>query len=382
MGTLEKLAEVIDELVAIDPTALGSEDDVLELHRQFDRLDAVRTLAFAAFDASKQWANSRSYSAAHWLAWQRHTPVSAAKREQHRGRALRSMPVAEAAWLDGELCAQHVAALAGAQHHGPEDFERDEKLLVDDAKTMRYSAFRRTVDYWITQADPDGIEDEAEAKRARRKVHLSQSFEDMFFGEIVLDPIGGTIVSAELRRLEQELFFGDWAEAKARLGHEPSVADLSRTPAQRRADALVEMAARSRTAPANGRRPEPLFTVLVGYETLAGRICELANGSVVTPGSLLRWLNEAWIERIVFEPGSRVLDVGETRRIFEGATRRAVEVRDRECLHPSCEERAEGCQVDHIEPYGWGGKTVQDNGRVACGFHNRARHRRSEPPTP
>ncbi|MEY2568537.1 MAG: hypothetical protein QOE35_3947, partial [Actinomycetota bacterium] len=35
MGVLEKLAEVIDELVAIDPTALGSEDDVLELHRQF-----------------------------------------------------------------------------------------------------------------------------------------------------------------------------------------------------------------------------------------------------------------------------------------------------------------------------------------------------------
>ncbi|MEY2568465.1 MAG: hypothetical protein QOE35_2994, partial [Actinomycetota bacterium] len=176
-------------------------------------------------------------------------------------------------------------------------------------------------------------------------------------------------------------FFHDWAEAKARLGHDPSVLDLPRTPAQRRADALVEMATRSRTAPANGRRPEPLFSVLLGDEALS-RLCELANGTVITPGSLLPWLDQAWIERIVFGPASRVLDVGEQRRLFEGATRRAVEVRDRECFHPSCDARADDCQVDHIEPHSWGGETTQDNGRLACGFHNRARHRPSEPPTP
>jgi hypothetical protein len=57
-------------------------------------------------------------------------------------------------------------------------------------------------------------------------------------------------------------------------------------------------------------------------------------------------------------------------------------VRDQECFHATCEEPAESCQIDHIEPYSFGGETVVDNGRVACGFHNRARHRRSEPPTP
>jgi hypothetical protein len=232
------------------------------------------------------------------------------------------------------------------------------------------------VQYWVALADPDGEEDLAEHKRERRKVHLSQSFEDMWFGEIVLDPIGGTIVSGELRRIEQELFFADWAEARTRLGREPCIFELSRTPAQRRADALVEMATRSRTAPADGRRPEPLFCAYVGYETLAGRICELADGTVISPGSLVPWLDAAWIERVVFEPPSRVIDVGVQRRLFEGATRRAVELRDRECFHPSCDERADDCQVDHIEPYSWGGPTTQDNGRLACGFHNRARHRR------
>ena len=107
------------------------------------------------------------------------------------------------------------------------------------------------------------------------------------------------------------------------------------------------------------------------------RICELANRTVVTPGSLVAWLDQAWIERVVFDGPSRVIDVGVHRRLFDGATRRAVEVRDQECFHPSCEEPAEDCQVDHIEPHSWGGPTVQDNGRPACGFHNRARHRRT-----
>ena len=66
-----------------------------------------------------------------------------------------------------------------------------------------------------------------------------------------------------------------------------------------------------------------------------GRICELANGTVVAPAALVRWLESAWLERVVFDSPSRVLDVGVAQRLFTGATRRAVEVRDRECFHTS-----------------------------------------------
>ncbi|MEA2932919.1 MAG: endonuclease, partial [Actinomycetota bacterium] len=38
------------------------------------------------------------------------------------------------------------------------------------------------------------------------------------------------------------------------------------------------------------------------------------------------------------------------------------------------------CQVDHVEPWSAGGLTVDDNGRLACGFHNRLRNGRSPPP--
>lgn len=134
---------------------------------------------------------------------------------------------------------------------------------------------------------------------------------------------------------------------------------------------------RSRAMPAGSRTPEPLFTVLVDYQTLAGRICELANGMVVSPSALVPYLDAAWIERIVFDSPSRVIDVSVKRRLFTGASRRAVQVRDRWCYHPTCEIPAEDCEIDHIEPYAAGGLTVTDNGRPACDFHNR--NRRDEP---
>jgi len=144
----------------------------------------------------------------------------------------------------------------------------------------------------------------------------------------------------------------------------------------------VELAARAGAVPAGARRPEPLFSVLVGYETFAGRICELADGTVVTPGSLVPWLGEGWVERVVFDGPDRVTNVGVRRRIFTGGTRRAVQVRDRECFHEFCDTPAEHTQIDHVQPYAAGGPTTTDNGRPACGYHNRWRHQPAPPTRP
>jgi 5-methylcytosine-specific restriction endonuclease McrA len=63
------------------------------------------------------------------------------------------------------------------------------------------------------------------------------------------------------------------------------------------------------------------------------------------------------------------------RRRFTGALRRAIEVRDRHCAHPSgCEVPAHLCDVDHIVPWSQGGATSQENGRLLCSTHNRLAH--------
>jgi len=246
------------------------------------------------------------------------------------GRELRHLAVAEAAWLAGQVGEAQVALLARARSPVTETYmARDEELLVREAKRLPFASFARALAYWRWRADPDGAEDDAAAQRERRRFSLSQSLGGVWFADGTFDPIAGAIVAAELGRIEDELYAADWAEAKARVGERVRPSDLRRSPAQRRADALVEMATRSATAPAGGRRPEPLFTVLVGYETFSGPVCELANGTMVSPGSLLAWLERAWVERVVFDSPSRVIDVGVHRRLFSGATRRAVEVRDR-----------------------------------------------------
>jgi len=287
---------------------------------------------------------------------------------------LRHLPDCTRAWAEGDITVAQVDVIDGLRDDSTEDaVARDEEMLVAQAATLRYDLFVRAASYWRQLADPDGAEEDDEARRGRRDVYLARSFGGMWLGKITLDPISGSIVSGELECLERALFESDWAAARERLGNEPTLVDLGRTSGQRRADALVEMATRSQMAPSDGRRPTPLFSVLIDYETLRGRVCELAHGTAIAPGSLLPWLDEAHLERVVFAPARRA-EISATARLFSGATRRAIELRDRECTHRYCDVPAPSCQVDHIVPFTAGGPTVEENGRLLCGFHNRLRN--------
>ena len=378
MNVLDQLSDAIDAVCAEDPARLANGDAIVALHRQLARLEAATTRASAAFDAGRSWEADGARSAAAWLATRTHLPLATTRRRLRLGRALRHMAQVEAAWLAGDIDATHASALAAARTPRTEEsFTRDEAMLVEQAKNLHHHHFTRALAYWCQHADPDGTEDRAEADHEARRLHLSQTYAGNWALDGRFDPIAGTVLHNALKRIEDELFALDWAQAKARAGEAVCVADLERSPAQRRADALVELARRAGAMPPGARLPEPLFTCLVGYESFAGRICQLANGTAISPGSLLRWLDAAWLERVVFAGPDRITNVGVRRRLFAGATRRAVEVRDRECYHEFCVKPAEDCEIDHVEPYATGGLTVTTNGQPACGFHNRLRNRRT-----
>ena len=376
---LDALTESIDALVACDPSTLGDGDSMVALQRELSRLQCVVASATAAFDTSQDWAGDGARNASVWLAARCRMPRREARSLIRRGRALRHLPAWAEAWSKGEVSGAHLDAVAGVRREvTSERLGQDEAFLVEKARSMTFESFVRVVAYWEQHADPDGVEDAAEERRCRRDVYLVPSLSGLWLGTMTLDDASGITVSNALERLERELFEAEWAEARTTLGREPTPGDLPRTTAQRRADALVEMATRSQTAPADGRRPAPLFTVLVDWPTLAGRTCELAEGQVLTPGTLVPWLDQAYLERAVFGPKGRV-EVGTTTRLFTGATRRAIELRDRGCTHPYCDAPPGACEADHIVPYALGGPTTQDNGRLLCGFHNRLRSQRPPP---
>ena len=384
---LDDFGDALDALVSAGAGHYGDGASIETLHRALSRLEAFVTEASAAFEASEEWAADGAKTAAAWIATRCHLPRPVARRRVRLGRTLRQLPVCAEAWREGQIGTEHARAIASARRHRTEaSMARDEAMLVAQAHELGFEDFERVLEYWKQLADPEGADEADEARRAKRSVYLESSYAGLWLGQMTLDPISGAIVAGELDRLERQLFDADCAEAKERLGRRPRLDELARTSAQRRADALVEMATRSAAAPPEGIRPAPLFSVFVGYESIRGRICELENGTVVSPSALLPWMDSAYFERAIFSLGGRV-DVSVRARLFSGGTRRAIELRDRICTHPYCYEPAQSCQGDHIEPYAQGGATTQENGRLLCGFHNRLRNQRDDrlerpPPSP
>ena len=377
---LENFEATLEALIASGAANYGDCESIEELHQQLARFESFVTEATAAFETGEEWAADGAKTAASWISSRCRVPRAAAKRRVRLGRTLRHLPAVAEAWREGDIGEDAARAIASARRHRTEaSMARDEEMLVAQAKELGFEDLTRVLDYWKQMADPDGAEASDEERKAARHVFLESSLGGMWLGQVTLDPISGSIVANELNRLEHHLFEADCAEAKERLGRSGRIDELARTSGQRRADALVEMATRSRTAPAEGIRPAPLFSVFVGYETLHGRICELENGTVLHPSALDPWMDSAYFERAIFRLGNRI-DVSVRSRFFSGGTRRAIELRDRMCTHPHCYEPAESCQVDHIETYADGGLTTQDNARLLCGFHNRLRNQKEHPP--
>ena len=117
--------------------------------------------------------------------------------------------------------------------------------------------------------------------------------------------------------------------------------------------------------------PPPTRWALAGPDAAAGfgrKFAELVASGQDVDG-------EARLADTLLPRGGRVLDVGARTRLFTGATRRAIEVRDRHCTHPTCDVPAARCHIDHLTPWEHGGPTTQRNGDCKCPHHHRLRHR-------
>jgi hypothetical protein len=242
-------------------------------------------------------------------------------------------------------------------------FLEHERMLVEQCASFTlFDDARRALQYWAYLADNElGVRQEPPAPST---LYASRSGDT---GEAVLDgrlsPIDAEILLPELNRLEREVILEDRAKG------------VVRTRAQRRAAALVLMATRSVNA--TGVTARPLFQVIIGDDT-ARRLCELASGHVVRPEDLAEYIDAAVMESFLFD-GPLVVIAKSRQRTFTGALRRAIQVRDRRCQHPSgCPTPAVDADIDHRRPAARGGPTSQFNGRVECTPHNRHAHLRDQ----
>lgn len=374
---VQPLDAAVDDVAAVDSAILDDAtlaDALVELRRVRARLAAVEARLVEAVDTRRHWATDDFRSTANWLAYTDNTALGDARDDIRLARRLRTMPATAAALAAGDITDAHARRLAvlNAPDVAPA-FAEAEEFLVGRARTMRWADFTKALAYWLRHAREQGEPDPDKADRDHRFVALDEGLRGTGVLSGELTPTARAEVSSALERIERELFESDWAAARDEHGEAVTAADLPRTTRQRRHDALVEMARRAATAPVGGKRPRPLLSILVGYDAFR-RVCELADGTVVSPTTVASELSEADIERVVADGPSRVLDLGH-QRSFTGAARRAVEVTQRHCTERGCHVPGHLCQVDHVWRWADGGPTRPDNGELRCGPHNRARER-------
>jgi hypothetical protein len=69
------------------------------------------------------------------------------------------------------------------------------------------------------------------------------------------------------------------------------------------------------------------------------------------------------------------IDLGRSRRLYTGAARAAVLLRDRGCAFPQCDRPPRWTEIHHIISWLDGGPTDRDNGVALCGLHHHLIHR-------
>jgi hypothetical protein len=280
--------------------------------------------------------------------------------------ALGEMPHTDLGWQFGSLAFDQVRQLVQTQQANSAAFAQHEQTLVEAVAALPVVATSRALSYWRQAVDHQAAEADAEEQFERRRVHLSQTFEGMWRLDGWLDPLAGEMLNTALQGALP-----------------PRAADDSRTPAQRRADALTDFA---RSALDEGRLPQqggekPHLMVLVGADRLhpsAGQpepgVGESADGTVFTQSVLELLACDCSVSRIVFGPGSGVIDLGRKTQVIPAGLRRAVIARDRHCQHPGCFRPARWCDVDHIVSWLDGGETKLSNLQLLCRYHHRLKH--------
>ncbi|MGO4681422.1 DUF222 domain-containing protein [Microbacterium sp. 2MCAF23] len=149
-----------------------------------------------------------------------------------------------------------------------------------------------------------------------------------------------------------------------------------RTPAQRNHDnfaAILHAAAASGATPDLGGAAPTLVVSVTAQDYAAGRGRAFIEGTGTdVPLSIARHTAcTGGIQRVLFDEHGQIVSIGTTARIFTAIQRRAIQLRDRECLIPGCHVPATWCEIHHVQEHAHGGPTHTSNGVALCWHHHR-----------
>ena len=398
-GWSADLARLHDAVGSLTARSVGGLDgpEAAEVHARI-RSAADQALALAArllarVEEDGRWAVGGARTFPEWAAERTRSSVGAARREATLGKALDGdLPATAKAVANGEITLEHAQVLARLAPTSEarrlalasDSPDLNEAALVDKARRLRADTLDREVKRWAAQVDSAAHELEYQDAVRRERLVL-RTRDNGVAVEGFLTTEHGEVLATALRGV---------------IGV-PAADDL-RTPDQRRAHALTELArlVLDRGLAGGGAQVRPHISVHVSWETFqalrraaegttvaeasgaAARgglaPAELDNGSPIPRSVLDRIACDSEITRIVFGPDSQPLDVGRSQRTYTGSQRRAVVARDRCCRYPGCDRPPALGEVHHVR---WWvrdhGPTSVPEGVLLCWHHHDLVHRRN-----
>jgi hypothetical protein len=362
---VSNLASAIAELASEDVTAVDADTlaaDLIELRRRINQLEFQFVRRVRAFDSRGAWRRDGAVSAGAWLRTHCRLGPGAAHGGVRLARRLdHDLPKTAEALAAGDVSFTHAQMIAAATADlPPKHTAETERELVESACDLDVERFRDVVADWQHSFDEGAARLEARQNKARCRFTIRRSPRGTSMLEGELDGEGSATLSTAL---------------DAVMGP-PRGPALLRSPAQRRAEALVELARRlldGGTLSTNGGE-RPHVSVVAPLETLEQRagapMATIEWGGPICGEAARRLACDAEVSRVITDGRSEPLDVGRSTRTIPAALRRAIVARDRHCIFPGCDRPPPWADVHHFVHWADGGTTSLENCGLCCRPHH------------
>jgi hypothetical protein len=337
-------------------------DDLVELELVSGLLEAERLRRISSLENR---AGPKRFGYPSLTAFLKHRCRMASGRAHRlvaRSRVFKTARTTMRAWTGGRLSTDQAGALLDQATSIPEQFAAGEDQLVRIVEDLGVSDTRRVLGYWRQSVDGPGTVQSQLEQQALRGISASESLNGMVRVDGWMTPLAGAAFRSVLDALMP-----------------PPAPDDTRTPRQRRHDALEDLARNyldhADTPTVGGEKPHiNVVCDLPAFQGIAGGRHETEVGHTLTIAELRTLACDCSLSRIVFGPGSEIIDVGRRTRIIPAALRRALIARDRHCTWRDCDRGPRWCDIHHDRHWADGGTTDPANCRLLCRYHHTLTH--------
>ncbi len=395
-----RLHGVIDDLV--DPLvatagldAAAAAETIVELTAGIARMEALRAAVLTRADTLDVAATKGATSTTAWLAHATTTTHRDARAAVKLAAALDRHEATATELGAGRVGADQAAVIMSAVDALPSwvpeaDRERAEKHLLTEARVHDARALKVLGRRLLEVIDPDAADEELakqldkEERDAARKTSFSifDNGDGTCSGKFKISNLNGAMLLKALHALASPARGTDAYQRETvdevEVDEDGQPVIRSKVSAELLGEAFSDYIERfplEKIPTAGGVNATVVVTMDLDVLTEGLKAAGLDTGQAITAAQARRLACQAGLIPAVLGGKSQPLDLGRKRRLHTPAQRIAMALRDGNgCTAEGCDRPAGWCHAHHDIPWGHGGPTDLDNGRLLCSRHHTLVH--------